>query len=188
MRTEDQTPRLRLADRLGVASHDLYHQVFDSESARLATLGKMSAQEHWEAVREALDQPAEGFSEVVDSFWDGDRLDLVLIDALRDIRLICKTALLSNAWDDLRGYIENERLFADAFDELIISAEEGVAKPDPRIYQVAMDRLDVLPHQVIFVDDVITNVEAARDTGMLAIHFQESAQTRDALKRFLNLR
>ena len=185
MRTEDKTPRLELANRLGVRSEVLYYQIFDSESARSAAIGKITAQEHWEAVRKALNLPVDGFSTTIQSFWEGDQLDMELIDTLRGLRPAFKTALLSNAWDDLRGYIENIWGIADAFDEMIISAEFGVVKPDLLIYQHTAERLDVLPHQAVFVDDFITNVEAARSLGMQAIHFQGSQQVRDELKRML---
>jgi epoxide hydrolase-like predicted phosphatase len=54
---------------------------------------------------------------------------------------------------------------------LIISAEVGLAKPDPRIYQLALEKLGVQAGDSIFLDDFKENVEAARAVGMLAIHF-----------------
>ena len=102
LRTEDPNPRLQLAARLGIPKERLYRQVFDSESARQATLGKISAGAHWEAVRGALGIGEEAVQQVQAEFWAGDRLDEELIGYLRGLKPRYKTALLSNAWDDLR--------------------------------------------------------------------------------------
>ncbi len=55
---------------------------------------------------------------------------------------------------------------------MIISAEVGIAKPDPRIFQITVDRLGVLPGEAIFVDDFIENIESARTFGLKTIHYQ----------------
>jgi putative hydrolase of the HAD superfamily len=67
----------------------------------------------------------------------------------------------------------------------VTSAEIGVMKPDPRIYQVALDRLGLSPPEAVFVDDFIENVEAARRLGMGGVHFVEPDQARDELDGWL---
>ena len=186
LRTMDQTPRQRLAERLGVSLYDLYHQVFSSESARLATLGKITAQRHWEQVGAHFNLSPQEMSKAIEQFWDGDRLDRVLIAFIRSLRGPRKSALLSNAWDDLRGFIENEWKIADAFDDLVISAEIGLAKPDHRIFQLALDRLGVEANQALFVDDFGENVDGARWLGMHAIQFRSTGQAMAEIRRFLD--
>ena len=174
LRTEDQFPRQQLATRLGLPKEKLYYQIFESESAHQAMVGKLSAEAHWEAVRLALGIGEDVFSEARTEFWAGDRLDQDLIEYVRRLRPRYKTALLSNAWDDLRGYIQSTWDIGDVFDEMVISAEVGVAKPDARIYRVALDRLGVLPGEAVFVDDFIENIESARALGLKTVHFQGS--------------
>jgi putative hydrolase of the HAD superfamily len=174
LRTEDQYPRQQLAARLGLPKEKLYYQIFESESARQAMVGKLSAEAHWEAVRLALGIEEDVFSAARTEFWAGDRLDQDLIEYVRCLRPRYKTALLSNAWDDLRGYIQSTWDIGDVFDEMVISAEVGVAKPDSRIYRVALDRLGVLPGEVVFVDDFIENIESARALGLKTVHFKGS--------------
>jgi epoxide hydrolase-like predicted phosphatase len=186
MRTVDPAPRQQLAECLGKSLNELYHLVFSSDSAYQATLGKISAREHWEAVRTSLGLTQDEFSAVVEQFWAGDRLDYDLIDYLRALRPRYKTALLSNAWDDLRYFIEAEWKIADAFDEIIISAEVGLAKPDRRIFQLALDRLGVSAPQAVFVDDFPENVEAAQSLGLHALRFRTPQQTRLELGFLLN--
>ena len=186
LRTEDRTPREQLAARLGMTYRKLSELVFTSETAQLATIGKIGAEEHWEQVRQTLGLAPAEFLAARKAFWDGDRLDMDLIQYLRTMRSTRKTALLSNAWDDLRGYIETQWNFADAFDEMIISAEVGLAKPDPRIYQYAAARFGFKPDECVFVDDVIENVEGSRGIGMQAIHFKSSSAVMEELEVLLN--
>jgi epoxide hydrolase-like predicted phosphatase len=169
-------PREKLAERAGLSYDALNKLVFDTDTAIQATLGKVTTEEHWGNVRNLLDIPAEELAEVEKYFWGGDSIDTELVDYIRQKRPHYKTGLLSNAWDDLRHYLENEWEIADAFDEMIISAEVGVAKPDPRIYNITLQRLGVAPQEAVFVDDYPDNVEGARRLGIHAIHFQNAPQ------------
>ena len=186
VRTDDRGPRQRLAARLGMTYDQLSSLVFDSESALQATLGKITTQEHWEALRNELGLSQDDHANLPLDFWGGDVLDQELVDYIRALRPDYKTSLISNAWDDLRQVLEYTWKIADVFDEIIISAEVGVAKPDPRIYQIALERLAVAPQQAVFVDDFPANIAGARAVGMHAIHFKNSLQARKELDRLLN--
>jgi putative hydrolase of the HAD superfamily len=61
-------------------------------------------------------------------------------------------------------------------DIVIYSHEEGMRKPDPRFYALACERLEVVPEAVLFVDDTLDWVEAARQLGMVGVHFHDNAQ------------
>ncbi|MCK0517338.1 HAD-IA family hydrolase [Williamsia sp. DF01-3] len=71
----------------------------------------------------------------------------------------------------------------ELFETVIDSSEVGVRKPDPAVYQLLLDRLELEPHEVAFVDDTMPNVEAARKIGMLGIHFTSSQQLTEDLRR-----
>jgi epoxide hydrolase-like predicted phosphatase len=185
VRTEDRAPRQGLADSLGMTYDEVNELIFDSESARRATVGEITTQEHWETLRVALNLSAEEFPRVPKEFFGGDVLDEALLDYIRDLRPRYKTGLLSNAWDDLRGVVTDEWQIADAFDELIISAEVGVAKPDAGIYELTLERLDVAPPEAVFVDDFPHNIAGAQAVGLHAIHFQASDQVRAELDELL---
>ena len=65
---------------------------------------------------------------------------------------------------------------ADAVDDIVVSAEVGIAKPDGRIFELALARLGVQPAEAVFVDDFARNIEGARAIGMPAVHFKNTAQ------------
>ncbi len=186
VRTLDPQPRQRLAARLGISPGELSQLVFDSETARLATLGAITTEEHWQAVREALGLSPDEFTTVPREFWDGDRLDLALVDFLRALRQRYRTALLSNAWDDLRRVMEEHWRITDAFDEIVISAEVGLAKPDVRVFTLTLARLGVLPAEAVFVDDFPENIQAASRVGLQTILFQSPEQALDDLRAMLD--
>lgn len=58
------------------------------------------------------------------------------------------------------------------FIDIVISADEKLVKPDPAIYQVLLERNDLVAETCLFIDDSLPNVEAARSVGMMAHHFQ----------------
>lgn len=176
LRTEDRTPRTQLAESLGLTYYELSALIFDSLSAHQAMKGEITAAEHWEAVQKTLGLPQSEFEKIPRDFWGGDALDEELVDYLRDLRPHYKTGLLSNAWDDLRKMIEDEWKIDDAFDEIIISAEIGLVKPDAGIYQRMVAELDVQPGEAVFVDDFVENVAGARSQGLQAVHFIDREQ------------
>jgi epoxide hydrolase-like predicted phosphatase len=184
VRTEQPEPRTKLADSLGLTYADIDKLVFENESSKQASLGLITETRHWQNVARSLNQPDSEVERLRTEFFAGDRIDLELVDLIRSLRPAIKVGLISNAWSELRAYIE-EQNFADAFDDMVISAEVGFAKPDPRIYQAALQNLQVLPAESVFLDDMLKNVEAARKIGMHAIHFVQPDQAIAELKALL---
>jgi epoxide hydrolase-like predicted phosphatase len=96
-----------------------------------------------------------------------------------------RTAVLSNSWGT--DAYPRER-FAEVFDDVVISAEVGIRKPDPAIFHLAAERLGVPVEGCAFVDDLPRNVEVARDLGMHGVHHTgDDAATAAALEPFLGV-
>ena len=72
--------------------------------------------------------------------------------------------------------------FLQWFDGIVMSGEEKTRKPFPEIYQVLLDRFNVNPSEVIFIDDSLRNIEGAKTVGIDSIHFQSSEQLLNELK------
>ena len=186
LRTENSSARTNLATEFGMSYAEMDRFVFESKSAALASLGKMTEEEHWLDVTRRLDRPMTDMSHIRDSFFGGDQIDQDIIDLLRSLRKTHRTGLISNAWDGMRRWMTDQKL-ADAFDALIISAELGIAKPDARIYQYALEQLGVEAGQSIFVDDVEKNIAASAAIGMHGILFQTSQQTLAEIQQLLKI-
>ena len=172
----DETPRQQLARQYGVPLRRIYQLLFNTEASTRAALGEISMEHHWRAVHEILHVPPEERADFIRRFWSADGLNQELVDMLPSLRERYKLGLLSNANDDLRAMLTERWQIADRFDDLIISAEVGLMKPDRRIYELAAARLGVQPDEVMFFDDMSINVEGARLTGLHAFHYLNNAQ------------
>ncbi|MER7011836.1 HAD family phosphatase [Saccharopolyspora sp. NPDC000359] len=110
---------------------------------------------------------------------DSEPAMLDLVRALRSSGV--RTALLSNSWGNDYPW----DLLDGLFDVAVISGEVRLRKPDPRIYHLVLDRLDLPAAQVVLVDDGAPNVEAAERLGMRAVLHTGAAETRARLAQLV---
>ncbi|GAA3465811.1 HAD-IA family hydrolase [Nonomuraea roseola] len=158
----------------------LMKTAFAPERILPATLGQITEAQWVESVALALGgderarQAVAEFAEV--SFWVDEEVRALLAKAQERVPLV----LLTNAMDTLEEHLDRLGLtyFADA---VVSSARVGLAKPDPRIYELAAQVAGVAPSRCLFVDDRLENVEAARALGMIGIHFTEAGDLARAL-------
>ncbi|HMV30155.1 MAG TPA: HAD family phosphatase [Anaerolineales bacterium] len=183
-RTEYQAPRQQVAQRFGMEYDDIDNIVFNSPTARQATVGEVPVEKHWEAVAKRLKVSKEDVAAVEREFFAGDVIDHSIVEYLRSLRPRYKTGLISNAWSDMREYLVRQKL-DDAFDTLTISAEVGVAKPDAKIYLLALEQAQVEAEAAVFVDDVPANIEACEALGMKGILFRDPLKAMNELKKLL---
>lgn len=111
-----------------------------------------------------------------------------MIDLIREVRRDgFRTALLTNnvrEWEPLwRSMLPVDELF----EEVVDSAFVGCRKPDPRIYELLLDRVDLTPESCLFIDDTEINCDAAEELGIRSVHFRETAQARAAVHEMLGI-
>lgn len=80
-----------------------------------------------------------------------------------------KIAVLSNVAQYSFDQFFSKEEQAELFDELVLSGNEGVSKPDARIFEIACERLGENPENYVFVDDSPENILAAENLGMRGI-------------------
>lgn len=101
----------------------------------------------------------------------------------RKIRL----ALIANIIPPhVRAYKETgriKRLKDLGFEVFVLSCEVGVRKPDPRIYKIALEKLNLPAEACVFIDDKLENIEAAKKLGMQIIHFQTPEKLKEGLTK-----
>ncbi|MBV1900613.1 MAG: HAD family phosphatase [Kordiimonadaceae bacterium] len=73
--------------------------------------------------------------------------------------------------------------FTTQFDDVLVSGEEGLVKPDPEIYKLAMNRFGLVPENTIFIDDKPDNVAAAEQLGIVGHHFTDAPQLYAVLQK-----
>ncbi|MGA8218774.1 MAG: HAD family phosphatase [Solirubrobacterales bacterium] len=112
---------------------------------------------------------------LIDSMFAGMKPLEPMVEAVRRIRGSgLPTGLVSNSWST--GHYDRN-LLAELFDAVVISAEVGLHKPQPEIYRLAAERLEVEPAGCLFVDDLQENCEGAEAVGMTAIRHRDAAET-----------
>lgn len=188
VRTEFPEVRQRLEERLGFAPGTLGQTVWGGEDWELAQIGRISYEEYWRRVGAAL-----GFSsnEEIKNFrreyFSGDRVDQGLVGLIRQLRPRYKIGLLSNAPDRLGIWLDEEWGIKDLFDSIVYSAKVGIVKPDPRMFHLILEQLDVAPSEVLFIDDYPRNIDAALALGMQTIHFTNTKALREQLRNYVDL-
>ena len=95
-----------------------------------------------------------------------------------------RTALISNSWG-VHRYPHD--VFAEIFDGVVISAQEGMRKPAPEMYLLGAQRAGVAPEQCVFVDDLPHNLTPAQELGMATVHHTDPAATVAELERLFGM-
>lgn len=155
------------------------HTSHDELGRVLPLLGKeyslgLSENEFWKKVYAQLSiDPAIPFPS-----WR-DSLPIIFREKKKVIDTICKLrakgkkiALLSNTEIPTAHYFPTTP-YAHLFDVTVFSCVEKIAKPDPRIYEISLQKLGVSPSETVFIDDNKQNVEAAEKLGMTGIVFDD---------------
>ena len=127
---------------------------------------------------------ARGTAGLIARMFAGLRPEPGMVDVVRRVREAgIRTGLLSNSWG-----LDYPRDGWDLlFDAVVISGEVGLRKPDPAIYALAAQRLGLPPEEVVFVDDLASNVRGAVAAGMVGIHHRDVDATSDELEVLLGL-
>jgi epoxide hydrolase-like predicted phosphatase len=166
----------RWETRLGLQAGELGQRM---ESLwRAGSVGACTEEAVHQGMRELLGMSQNQVDEYMREMWDWycGRLNVPLADYFRQLRPRYQTAILSNSFVGARREEQRRHHVEDMCDLIIYSHEVGVAKPDRRIYELTCERLCVLPAEMIFLDNLEINVDAARELGIHAILFQETAQ------------
>jgi putative hydrolase of the HAD superfamily len=137
--------------------------------------GEVSTGEFMAAFDAELASLPFGAADVMDRIRSRLRVRPPMIRAIGRIRSSgLATAAITNNWREPDGSTTGDRI-RDHFDVFVESAAEGVHKPDPAIYELALERLGVEADQAVFLDDIGRNLKAARELGMTTIKVDDPA-------------
>lgn len=90
---------------------------------------------------------------------------------------------LSNFSEKARKECAASMDFLPYMDGGILSYQEKVIKPMPEIYQLLIDRYQLVPEECVFMDDTLRNLEGAEKFGIHTIHFKNQAQAIEELRK-----
>lgn len=171
--------------RLGLGPQELETRlgpIFHRGSVGDMTLPKIEA-----SIAEALELDQNELMSFMEDLWGEylGTLNLPLADYFARLRPSYRTGILSNSFVGARERERELYGFEEMCDVVVYSHEEGFLKPDHRLYEIACERLGVGVESSVLVDDTDACVEGARELGMHAIRFTDTAQTMRELDRLL---
>jgi putative hydrolase of the HAD superfamily len=185
----DAASALQVAEELGIPWPEVMPALLGSEDWQRALVGEINAEEFDRRLHAryglSYDPQRPG---ILQRLFADEVLSLDLLalaDELRHQRAL-QVAVLSNASTDLEEAILGRKFgILERFDHVINSALVGMKKPDPAIYQLALQRLGVRPQEAIFVDDMQPNVDAAAALGIHAVRFAGEKEAIEAIRERL---
>lgn len=161
----------QVEEAYGLAPRTILGVAFSADLGPAAVTGRLTHPEWMAAVRARI--VAEHGPEVVGAIdaWERNvgRVDVEMLELLRATRRRTRVALLSNGTTRLRRDLHVLDL-VDEFDVIFNTAEIGIAKPDPAVFHLVCDALEVDPPTALFIDDLLVNVEGAATAGLRAHH------------------
>ncbi len=145
-------------------------------------LGKISEDGMWKLMAERWGVSPNLIKRLRQQVFSKSQLNRKMIKFLAELHKDYQTGILSNAGDQTRILMEKIFRLDRYVEDIIISAEEGVVKPDPAIYRIAMDRLNARPETTLFLDDYMNNIISAQEFGMHAVQFINNQQAIQAVR------
>ncbi len=174
----------------------LYRKLFDDEAAMEAFLvevvtpewnGRQDAGRPWAEAIESLAREHPERRELIAAYWHrwqetlGDAI-APTVAILGDLRAAGLRLFAITNWSGETFPIARPRYpFLDWFEEIVVSGDLKIAKPDPRIFRRLLEGHDLDPATTVFIDDSETNVRAAAALGMITIRFIDAPSLRRQL-------
>lgn len=157
----------------------------ESELVKDICLGKISEEQVWGMIQSKWSINSGLIGRIRRNFLSKRSLNRKMVHFMAALTDDYQLGILSNAGDQARTLMTDVLKLDRYVDEIIISAEEGVIKPDEEIYQIALHRLDTIPVQTLFIDDYFDNVQAAERLGMKTVHFTENQKAIGKIREIL---
>ena len=175
----------------------LYRKLFPGDEAAMEHFLKHVCHGDWNLAQDA----GRDFDDAVAALMPAhrDKLPLILawrdrfgemipdalhdtVDIARDLRARGVPLYALTNWSHETFPAQRLRFaFMDWFDGIVVSGQEKVIKPDPRIFHTLLDRYGLAAHEAVFIDDNPVNAQAASALGMHGVHFRSASQLRGDL-------
>ena len=175
----------RWEERLKLEPGACQRQLWDLAATLGAEVGRTTEAEWWSEATRDLGVDAATAAEMYEDWLTLTYLNEEVAAWVRSLRPRYRVATLSNAFSDARSECLKRYQLDEMVDLMVFSAEQGMAKPDPEIYQRTLEMLGLPAGSVIFFDDRSENVDAARSVGLTAFVVRSPEELLDRGRRLL---
>ena len=172
-------------DELGLEPDTINSIMFDSEAWQDALVGRKTVEGFWYEIGPELGLNS---ANEVDAFRQRYRADEEINEGVLELIHLLhgnfKLAVLSNSPPGLTQWLADWNVLT-FFDVVFCSGDEGIAKPDPKAFELTLERLGLKPDEAVFIDDSREHVEAARRLELHGILFTTAEALEEELVRLL---
>lgn len=172
-------------DELGLEPDTINSIMFDSEAWQDALVGRKTVEGFWYEIGPELGLNS---ANEVDAFRQRYRADEEINEGVLELIHLLhgnfKLAVLSNSPPGLTQWLADWNVLT-FFDVVYCSGDEGIAKPDPKAFELTLKRLGLKPDEAVFIDDSREHVEAARRLELHGILFTTAEALEEELVRLL---
>jgi putative hydrolase of the HAD superfamily len=149
-----------------------------SKVVHAADVGEISQKEMFQKLGEIVKIPSK---QVEKEWWSYVEIDYQVVELIHILRANYPIALLTNSPAQFVQEILGKHNLSPLFDPIIISSEEGCAKPNLEIYKRMLERLSVKAENTLMIDDNPINITGALNAGMQGLVFESVIKLRKAL-------
>jgi putative hydrolase of the HAD superfamily len=151
-------------NRLGIAPHAFLAALFAGNDDQVL-IGHADETAWWRVIADRLHLDDKQAAAVRADLAARHTWNTALLTELRRIHGRATITIVSNAWPGIRAIMAGAGVL-DLADTVVLSCEVGFAKPDPRIYMIALRSVRADPADALFIDDTAEHVNAAQSLGM----------------------
>jgi len=180
----DHSLRQRAREALGISDADAFWKSFN-EAALPACRGEEPLANAWRRVGETLGVTVS--DAVANSLWSDDyeaniQVDHDLLRFIDQLRAHVRTGVISNTVSEHASVLRKLGVY-DHFDDVVLSHEVGITKDSPQIFDLALERLQLPPSSVVFIDDVERFRAVAESKGMTGILYKDLKDLKEQLSK-----
>jgi len=159
---------------------------FDNDAFHKLATGIHTGRLGWGEFVQKVAMQTEQTTDEVQRMYETQRINLELAAYIDKLHEEYKTALLTNSNATFINPLLKKTGLDKAFDEVVVSSDIGIVKPDPRIYEYALEKLGVKAGEAVFIDDSPARVAGAKAASMKAICYKDFKQMKIELQKLLS--
>ena len=160
---------------VAIAERQESNPLFELETGRMTEAAFMDALSEQLSADHGSDVELDGFGE---RYFQHLQPNERMIEYMRELRgRGYKMAICTNNVREWEARWRAMLPVDEIFEVVVDSAFVGSRKPEPRIYEITLERLGAAPEMTLFIDDVEVNCEGARKLGIGAVRFRSTEQT-----------
>lgn len=125
--------------------------------------------EFWLSIKKKHTLDDKEIDTIINEITSGFEKNMPMWDFINGIKKSYLLGLINNGTSTIFNKWKEKYCFAKIFDVIVNSSSLRIRKPDPRIYRFACEKLQIQPHECIFTDDSLQNVQGAEKAGMKGI-------------------